>query len=162
MKKPARTLHPRPFKLTPLEIIQLADKKARTIARAPGPASPPETILEEAARVTRGDRQDFYGSPSENHTCTAQMWSAYLTRSNSGRPVFVSAADVCMLNILQKASRQAHAPKRDNLVDIAGYAANVEQMDAARESSREKGSNFFARLAAAVAKTKQAPRRRKR
>ena len=36
MKKPARTLHPRPFKLTPLEIIQLADKKARTIARAPG------------------------------------------------------------------------------------------------------------------------------
>ena len=86
-----------------------------------------QTILDEAATVTEGDRNTFYGDPSVNHECTALMWSAYLSRLHT-EEVVVKARDVCMMNILQKVSRDANMPKRDNLVDIAGYARNAEMI----------------------------------
>jgi len=76
------------------------------------------SILSEAADIVGGSRQADYGTPLANHSRTAALWSAYL-----GIPV--TARQVCMLNILQKVSRDVHAPKRDNLVDIAGYAENA-------------------------------------
>lgn len=99
----------------------------KTIADALG-AKPGEarSILAEAAAVVHGDRRKDYGTPLENHTRTAKLWSAYLG-------VDVTAEDVCMLNALQKISRQKHAPKRDNLVDLAGYAANVEIIENERK-----------------------------
>lgn len=82
-------------------------------------------ILTEAREAVSGDRMRHYGHPADNHACTAAMWSAYLSRT-LGLTVKLSAEDVCMLNILQKVSREANLPKRDNLVDIVGYARNVE------------------------------------
>lgn len=79
-------------------------------------------VLLDADAIVSGARQDSYGSPRENHGRTASLWSSYL-----GIPV--SARDVCMLNILQKVSRDAHRPGRDNLLDIAGYARNAELVD---------------------------------
>jgi hypothetical protein len=76
-------------------------------------------ILEEAASIVSGARNADYGTPLDNHQRTADLWSAYLG-------VTVSPRMVCMMNVLQKVSRDAHAPKRDNLVDIAGYARNAE------------------------------------
>lgn len=81
--------------------------------------SSPESILAEAARIVDGPRRTDYGTPAENHGRTAALWAAYL-----GVPI--TARDVCILNVLQKASRDRHGPKRDNLVDIAGYARNAE------------------------------------
>jgi hypothetical protein len=54
------------------------------------------------------------------------------------QPDFVMGPeDVCLLNILQKIARMATTGKvtRDGLVDIAGYAGNVEliQNDPARQ-----------------------------
>ncbi len=40
----------------------------------------------------------------------------------------VSASDVCVLNILQKLSRGRHKMTRDTLVDVAGYARNMEML----------------------------------
>lgn len=81
------------------------------------------TILDEAARVTSTDRRQTYGTPAENHARTAALWNAYLNGKTT-----LDAHDVCMLNILQKISRERHAPGRDNLVDIAGYARNIEML----------------------------------
>lgn len=78
-----------------------------------------ETILEEAARIVDGPRRASYGHPKENHGRTAGMWSAFL-----GVPV--TDSDVCWMMILQKASRDKKCPKRDNAVDAAGYARNLE------------------------------------
>ncbi len=69
-------------------------------------------------KVVYNERGLDYGTPLENHTRTARLWSIYLGKE-------VTARDVCMLNILQKISRDQHAPKFDNLVDIAGYAENA-------------------------------------
>lgn len=76
-------------------------------------------LLKEADEIVAGDRNESYGHPLDNHSRTAAMWSAYL-----GVPI--TAEQVCHLNILQKLSRHAHAPKRDNLVDVIGWTLNAE------------------------------------
>lgn len=84
-----------------------------------------ETVLDEAARIVDGDRNAAYGDPAGNHGTTAALWTAYLRR----RGVLtgdLDARDVCWLNVLQKASRDAHDRRRDNLVDVAGYMRNAE------------------------------------
>lgn len=90
----------------------------------------PPTVLDQAAQLVDGDRQDAYGHPSVNHACTAALWEAYLTRrGDSERPwQGIDAYDVCLLNILQKVSRLAHSRTRDGLVDIAGFARNAEMV----------------------------------
>lgn len=80
-------------------------------------------ILEEANSIVHGARNQAYGHPYDNHGLTAEYWSVYLgTR--------IKAEDVCFLNILQKISRAQNGVdlNRDSLVDIAGYAANVEMI----------------------------------
>ena len=87
----------------------------------------PRTILDQAAEVTAGDRQHFYGHPRDNHGNTALLWRGYLQR-RFGLDMDLDARDVCMLMILLKVSRDANLRKEDNLVDIAGYARNAEQV----------------------------------
>lgn len=89
-----------------------------------------ETILEEAQRHVHGARNEDYGHPLDNHGRTAALWSTYLGRS-------ITPEDVCFLNILQKISRGMNRVTRDTLVDVAGYAANVEMVQDERE--RRKG-----------------------
>lgn len=75
----------------------------------------PEDILEEALRITRGDRQAQYGPPDQDFQRTAKIWSAL-------KGIELTANDVAMFMIALKLSRQTHQRKRDNWVDIAGYA----------------------------------------
>lgn len=84
-------------------------------------------ILAEASKVVNGDRQHAYGHPADNHGCTAEMWSAYLSRKYRA-PITLDAEDVCWLNVLQKISRHANRPKDDNLVDAVGYILNIEMI----------------------------------
>jgi hypothetical protein len=52
----------------------------------------------------------------------------------------LDAYDVCVFNMVQKLSRTAHQlrtegrPHRDSLVDIAGYAANMDMINRERRS----------------------------
>lgn len=92
---------------------------------------PPKwTVLDEAKSLVHGDRGQSYGHPKEDFHTTARLWNAYL-----GRRFGVScldAQDVAMLMILLKVSREAHRHKRDNLVDIAGYAETCQMVHEAR------------------------------
>jgi hypothetical protein len=81
------------------------------------------SILAEAHAIVAGARNLSYGHPRDNHRRTAALWSAYL-----GVPI--SPRQVCMLNALQKISRDAHRAGRDNLVERAGGARNAELVDA--------------------------------
>lgn len=96
-----------------------------------GESNPRRSILAEAAAAVDGDRQRDYGSPAENHGRTAALWSAYLQTS-------ISAADVCALNILQKLSRERYRAKRDNLVDVAGYAENLDRIRQAQAQAKAR------------------------
>ena len=70
------------------------------------------------------ERRRSYGNPAGNHRTTAELWIAYLAR-RFGVRLALGPRDVCLMNILQKISRDAHAAMWDNLVDIAGYAENA-------------------------------------
>jgi hypothetical protein len=81
-----------------------------------------EDILDKAARITRGDRQASYGPPDQDFRRTAGMWSAlFLSKLKDG--VTFESRDVALAMILLKTSRETHQRKRDNWVDIAGYAS---------------------------------------
>jgi hypothetical protein len=83
------------------------------------PDTPPPTILDEAARVTSGERQTDYGHPRDDFTRTAVMWNGLLA-GKLRQPITAMDVPLCMIAV--KLAREAHRHKRDNLVDIAGYA----------------------------------------
>ena len=90
-----------------------------------------EDILTEALRLTTGDRQNSYGPPDQDFSRTAKMWEAI-------RGVPFTARDVAMFMICLKLSRETHQKKRDNWVDIAGYARCGQLCsDAEREAKRK-------------------------
>lgn len=93
----------------------------------PAPPAPhPSSVLAEASEIVAGARRASYGRPIDNHQRTANLWNAYLAVLPGESPQPLTPRDVCMLNILQKISRDRFQPKRDNLVDIAGYAENAQ------------------------------------
>lgn len=78
-----------------------------------------ETPLQEADRIVAGPRQADYGHPAEDFARTGRMWGAIL-----GIPdVPPALVGLCMAAL--KISREVNLPKRDNLVDIAGYVKTV-------------------------------------
>jgi len=79
-----------------------------------------ETILEEAQRLVYGDRQEAYGHPFDDFSRTGRMWGAILGIED------VSPEKVALCLAAVKISRECNAPKRDNLTDLAGYAATCE------------------------------------
>lgn len=78
-----------------------------------------KSVLTEAEGLVHGDRNVSYGHPMDDFTRTAKMWSALFGFN-------FTAEQVGLAMICVKLSRESHAPKRDNLVDIAGYAETVE------------------------------------
>jgi hypothetical protein len=80
----------------------------------------PETVAQEAERVVSGDRGPQYGHPTKNFEQTASLWNAYL-----GEPREITPADVAIMMILLKLSRESNRPKRDNVVDVIGYAKTL-------------------------------------
>lgn len=104
------------------ECKRCVDYLERSKDRFLGSFSDTETILDEASRITSGARPSKYGTPKQNHTRTAKFWSVYLG-------INLTSRQVCVMNMLQKISRDMHSPQRDNLVDIAGFAQNADAIE---------------------------------
>jgi uncharacterized protein DUF6378 len=75
-------------------------------------------ILAEADKIINGERNEQYGEAEDNFEAIARLWSAYL-----GAKSGLSGHDVAMLMILLKIARTNGRKKKDNYVDICGYAA---------------------------------------
>lgn len=82
---------------------------------------PEKSILTEAQGLVHGDRQQDYGHPIDDFTRTAKMWTAL-------KGVTFTAEDVAMFMVCVKLSRQVNRPKRDNLVDAAGYCETLRMV----------------------------------
>jgi hypothetical protein len=93
----------------PIKILPIAAKEE------PKEKVNEEDVLEEALRLTTGDRNNSYGPPTQDFGRTAAMWSAIL-----GCEVKAKQVALCMIAL--KLSRATWASKRDNWTDIAGYA----------------------------------------
>jgi len=102
-----------------------------------GPPTTPsnESILQEAQRLVHGDRGNNYGHPFDDFGRTAGMVSALL-QHKLREPL--TQEDVAMMMVCVKLSREANRPKRDNRVDVAGYAEALDMVIAER-TRREGG-----------------------
>ena len=94
-----------------------AAKRADDVKRERGRA-----ICEDALCTINGERQDSYGNPEDSFGMIASMWSAYLG-------IEVMASEVAHMMCLLKIARERGGKgKRDNLVDLIGYAALAAHM----------------------------------
>lgn len=78
-------------------------------------------VCTEAVGLVYGDRAADYGHPLDEYTRLGEMWSAII-----GAPVSAEQAVLCMVAL--KVNRERNKPKRDNRVDIAGYAECLQKM----------------------------------
>jgi hypothetical protein len=85
-----------------------------------------ETVLEEAQRLITGDRNASYDHPLDNFQRIADIWSVVL-----GIKVTPEQVGLCMVGV--KLARESYLPKRDNLVDGAGYFGTVQMVIDERE-----------------------------
>ena len=88
------------------------------------------SLFDKAKKTVSEDRQDDYGSATQNLADIAKMWTVYLEQAgNIASGTTISAKDVCQMMILLKVVRESKKHKHDNLVDICGYTAIMEQIE---------------------------------
>lgn len=83
---------------------------------------PPETVCQEAERLTNSDRRAAYGHPYDNFKRTVTMVNAFLG-AKLKEPI--TEEEWGLINVIAKVSRSANTMKRDGIVDISGYANTV-------------------------------------
>lgn len=80
------------------------------------------SILEEAIRITTGDRNNSYGPPTQDFDRAADILTALLGHKLTAG-ARITSYDIAAIQIAVKLSRLQWSPdKRDHWVDIAGYA----------------------------------------
>lgn len=88
---------------------------------------PDESVLLEAHRIVNGDRDTDYGDSNSNLTNIATIASAI------GQPI--DAVGVAKVMIAVKLAREGYRHKRDNLVDLCGYAELLDRLYPAKQPS---------------------------
>lgn len=76
------------------------------------------SVLSEAQGLVHGDRNEQYGAPAEEYRRTVGMVNAMLAAKLR---VPLDPQDLAYIMVCLKLSRQINKPKRDSLVDAAGY-----------------------------------------
>ena len=85
------------------------------------------TILQEAQALVYGARNADYGHPADDFEAVAKAFNAYIKKKYKIAN-YLEATDVPIFQMIVKIMREANKPKRDNLVDIAGYAETLEMV----------------------------------
>ena len=91
-----RTLHPLPFTVQPMDVSDFAKPTELY----------PESVTEEAQRITSADRNAAYGHPLDNHQCTADLLTVWLRRKYGAAVPQLTAEDICTFNMMQKLSQE--------------------------------------------------------
>lgn len=77
--------------------------------------------LEAASDLINGDRQKDYGTPQENFSRIADIWTVIL-----GHVVTPDQVALCMAGL--KLARLAQGPHMDSYIDGAGYMALAAEL----------------------------------
>lgn len=83
----------------------------------------PKNILQEAQELIHGDRASSYGDAQQSFQRIADLWTPLLGKK-------ITAMDVARCMIAMKLSRSITSKKRDNWVDVVGYAPLASDIEA--------------------------------
>lgn len=87
-----------------------------------------DELLNEAVRITTGDRQGDYGDPVPAHQDMADMASILIGQS-------VTAANIATIMMVVKLVRLKTSPhKADNYIDLMAYAGIAAECEARKAS----------------------------
>lgn len=75
---------------------------------------------DEAKKLVLGDRNSSYGSPIEDYSKTAKIWSGLLFHKLKPG-IEITPKDAALMMVGLKLSREVHRHKPDNLIDGHGY-----------------------------------------
>lgn len=78
-----------------------------------------ENILKSADNAVHGERQTDYGHPFDDYTRVAGMVNALLRHKLAGD---LAPSDIALIMCCVKMSREVNHPKKDNRIDLAGFA----------------------------------------
>jgi hypothetical protein len=79
-------------------------------------------ILLDAHTIINGNRSTDYGSPTDSFTRIA-------TIANAMTGLSLTPQQCCMVLMAVKLTRQSYKHKRDNLVDLCGYAHLLNELE---------------------------------
>lgn len=86
------------------------------------------TVATEAHGHVYGARQGDYGHPREDFTRTAVLWTGLLQHKLADGE-YITPEDYARCMVAVKLSRDVHSPKRDNRIDMAGYAICLDRLE---------------------------------
>jgi hypothetical protein len=92
-----------------------------------------KSILQEADETAGETRSRDYGHPFENHRRIAAMWNIQLEKILK-RPIL--PREVALMMVALKLAREINTPKRDNIVDAAGYLKCIDMIDRHLEQAK--------------------------
>ena len=90
------------------------------------------SILKEAEEIVNGERAADYGSAKESFKRVSDITNLLLDDSEKlhiSTNSDICDTIVCKVLIAVKLSRQSHKHKRDNLVDLCGYAELLNRLE---------------------------------
>lgn len=92
-------------------------------------------ILNEAAGLIVGQRQEDYGTPQENFQRMADYANIHF-KKNLEKNIPITARQTAEYMILLKMARTINSPTRDSYVDIGGYAGIAGELAKDEKTSR--------------------------
>jgi len=101
--------------------------------RGAAPSLPPRAkALREAEKLITGDRNKSYGSPTQNFQNTADLWNVQFRHKLAPGEQF-TPSDVAQAMVQLKMARMIAGKKRDNWIDVIGYAGCGVECDEAED-----------------------------
>jgi hypothetical protein len=96
-----------------------------------------EDILSEVhSLVFGGDRNQAYGHPLDDYGKTSAFWSIVLKDKLKDGEV-VTEEDAILMMCCLKISREMNVHKRDNMMDLAGYAQCLQRVVVEKERRKK-------------------------
>lgn len=94
-------------------------------------------ILNEAAELIVGQRQQDYGTPQDNFERMAKLITIII-EENLRTNTPISARQAADIMIVTKVARTVNSPTRDSYVDIAGYAGIAGELSASPKEEKDQ------------------------